>query len=106
MPWTLFVAIAAEVTGTLALKASDGFSRLLPSVVVVAGYGLSFFLLALTLKAMDVGRAYAVWAGLGTAGAALGGVLILGGRITPLAIVGMAIVIIGVVVLSIGGAHT
>ena len=70
----LVLAIAAEVVGTLSLKASDGFSRLWPSVAVVVGYGLAFTLLAFALKTLYVGPAYALWAGLGTVGAALGDV--------------------------------
>lgn len=61
----LFVAIVCEVVATTALKSSDGFTRLLPSAVVITGYGASFYFLALTLKAIPVGIAYAVWSGLG-----------------------------------------
>jgi small multidrug resistance pump len=55
----------AEVVGTTALKASDGFSRALPSLVVVVGYGLAFYFLSLTLRTIKVGVAYAIWSGLG-----------------------------------------
>ncbi|WP_169790892.1 DMT family transporter, partial [Streptomyces pathocidini] len=68
MVWVMLAgAIAAEVVGTTAMKYSDGFSRLWPSLITVAGYLLAFGLLAQTLKTMSVGTAYAVWAGAGTA---------------------------------------
>jgi len=59
----LGIAIVAEVLATSALKASDGFTKLVPSVLVVGGYAIAFYFLALTLKAIPVGIAYAVWAG-------------------------------------------
>ena len=61
----LAVAIVAEVVATSALRASEGFSRLVPSVIVVIGYGISFYLLSLTLKSLPVGVVYAVWSGAG-----------------------------------------
>ena len=61
----LAVAIVAEVIATSALKASDGFSRLAPSLVVVAGYGVAFVCLSLTLRTIPVGIAYAIWSGVG-----------------------------------------
>ncbi len=103
MAWVLLVlAIAAEVVGTLSLKASDGFSRLWPSVAVVVGYGLAFTLLAFALKTLDVGPAYALWAGLGTVGAALGGWLVFSERMSMLTVAGIVIVIIGVVAITLG----
>jgi small multidrug resistance pump len=103
MPWLLVaLAVAAEVTGTLSLKASDGFSRLWPSVVVVVGYATAFTLLAFALKSLGVGPVYAVWSALGTAGAAIGGVLVFGDRLPPVSIAGIVVVIIGVVLVSVG----
>ena len=65
-PWVfLFLAILCEVAATSALKSSQGFTRLFPSVVVIAGYSASFYFLALTLRAIPIGIAYAVWSGLG-----------------------------------------
>ena len=61
----LFFAILSEVIGTTALKFSEGFTKLVPSVVVTVGYGLSFYLLSLALKSMPVGVAYAIWSGVG-----------------------------------------
>ena len=103
MAWVLLVlAIFAEVAGTLSLKASDGFSRLWPSLGVVAGYAVAFTLLAFTLKTLNVGPAYALWAGLGTMGAALGGWLVFSERLSTLTIIGIAIVIVGVVAITVG----
>jgi small multidrug resistance pump len=107
MTWILLlVAIAAEVSGTLALRASVGFTRLGPSVVVVLGYVLAFVLLSLTLKRMAVGPAYAIWSGLGTVGAALGGWLLFSERLTPAAVGGIALIVAGVVVMNVGGGVT
>ncbi len=107
MAWVLLVlAIAAEVVGTLSLKASDGFSRLWPSVAVVVGYGLAFTLLAFALKTLDVGPAYALWAGLGTVGAAIGGWLIFSERLSLLTLSGIVIVVIGVVAITLGESRT
>lgn len=103
MAWFLLVlAIAAEVVGTLSLKASDGFSRLWPSVAVVAGYAVAFTLLAFSLKTLNVGPAYALWAGLGTVGAALGGWLVFSERLSPLTLAGIAIVVVGVIAITLG----
>lgn len=107
MAWVLLVlAIAAEVVGTLSLKASDGFSRLWPSVAVVVGYGLAFTLLAFALKTLDVGPAYALWAGLGTVGAAIGGWLIFSERLSLLTLSGIVIVVIGVIAITLGESRT
>nr|WP_322046855.1 multidrug efflux SMR transporter [Paraburkholderia sp. J67] len=65
-PWLLLaIAIVAEVIATSALRASNGFSRLVPSAIVIAGYGVSFYCLSLTLKTLPVGIVYAVWSGVG-----------------------------------------
>lgn len=98
-------AIAAEVAGTTAMKYSEGFSKLWPSLITVAGYLLAFTLLAQTLKTLSVGTAYAIWAGIGTAAVAGIGMLFLGESASPIKIAGIALVIIGVVVLNLGGAH-
>ena len=98
----LLLAIVSEVIGTLALKASDGFSRLWPSLIVVAGYGFAFTLLAQTLKSLGVGPTYATWSALGTVGAAIGGWLIFGEKMSPVSIGGMGIVIAGIVIMQWG----
>jgi small multidrug resistance pump len=106
MAWVLLVlAIFSEVAATLALKASDGFSRLLPSVVVVAGYLASLGLLGLTLRSLPVGVTYAVWAGVGTFGAALGAVVLFGERMSWLLGVGIGLVVAGVVLVTLAEAQ-
>ncbi len=97
----LFIAIIGEVAATSALKAAEGFTRLLPSIVVIVGYGIAFFFLSLVLKTIPVGIAYAVWSGLGiviiTVIAA-----ILFKQIPDLpAIVGMSFIIAGVVIINL-----
>ncbi|SAL45697.1 small multidrug resistance protein [Caballeronia terrestris] len=97
----LAVAIVAEVVATSALRASDGFTRLVPSLIVVAGYGLSFYLLSLTLRSLPVGIVYAVWSGAGivliTAVAAF-----LFKQVPDLpAVLGMGLIVAGVVVLNV-----
>ena len=74
----LALAIATEVIATLALKASEGFSRPVPAAIVVVGYGISFFLLALVLKHFSVGTTYAIWSAVGTAAIALAGIALYG----------------------------
>jgi small multidrug resistance pump len=99
-------AIAAEVVGTLFLRASDGFSRLWPSLGTVAGYAVAFMLLAQALRSIDVGVAYAIWAGLGTALITLIGIVALGEPATALKLAGTALIVVGVVALNLsGGAH-
>ncbi|MFJ5778403.1 DMT family transporter [Streptomyces sp. NPDC093094] len=98
-------AIAAEVAATTAMKYTDGFTRLLPSVLTVLGYVVSFALLAQTLRTVAIGNAYAIWSGVGTAAIAAIGVLFLGEGMNAAKAAGIALIIIGVVVLSTGGAH-
>ena len=97
----LTVAIFSEVIATSALKATEGFSRLGPSLIVVAGYAAAFFFLSLTLRTIPVGIAYAVWAGAGVALIALIGWLFLGQNLDPPAILGLALIVAGVVVINV-----
>jgi small multidrug resistance pump len=101
----LGLAIAAEVAATTAMKYSDGFSRLWPSLLAVLGYVVSFSLLAQTLRTVSVGTAYAIWSGVGTAAIATIGVVFMGEGMTAAKAAGIALIIIGVVVLNMGGAH-
>lgn len=94
-------AIVCEVVATSALKASEGFTRLGPLALVVAGYGLAFWLLALTLRSIPVGVAYAIWSGLGTALIAVAGWWIYGQRLETAQIAGIALIIIGVLVMNL-----
>jgi small multidrug resistance pump len=101
----LLIAIATEVAGTVALRASDGFSRLWPSVGVVVGYGLSFVFLALTLRHLELSLAYAVWAGLGTAAIALIGIFFLDEGSDFLKLASIALIVVGVVGLNLAEAE-
>ncbi|MEU7697713.1 multidrug efflux SMR transporter [Streptomyces sp. NPDC039028] len=98
-------AIAAEVLATTSMKYSEGFSKLWPSLVTGIGYVVAFALLAQALKTLQVGTAYAVWAGAGTAAVAAIGILFLGETLNLAKIAGIALIIAGVVVLNLGGAH-
>ena len=98
---SLVLAILAEVIGTSALKASEGFSRLLPSMVVIGGYGIAFYFLSLTLKQIPVGIAYAVWSGAGTVLITLIGVLVFRQKIDLAGVVGIALIVAGVLVLNL-----
>jgi small multidrug resistance pump len=97
----LILAILCEVVGTVALKASDGFARLGPNALVVIGYGLSFYLLALALKQIPLGVAYAIWSGLGTAGAVLAGILLWRESLSLAGVVGILLIIAGVILLNL-----
>jgi small multidrug resistance pump len=97
----LFLAILSEVVGTVALKASEGFARLGPNVLVVVGYGLSFYLLAQALRQIPLGVAYAIWSGLGTAGAVIAGLLLWRESLNFAGILGILLILIGVTVLNI-----
>lgn len=104
MGWAyLGCAIAAEVAATVSLKLSHGFSRLVPSTVVVVGYAISFVLLAVTLKHLSLGLTYAVWAGTGTAAIAIIGVVALGEPLTALRVASIALIVAGVIGLNAAG---
>jgi small multidrug resistance pump len=100
--WTyLAIAILSEVAATSALKASAGLSRLWPSVVVIVGYGISFYFLSLTLKTIPVGIAYAVWSGAGVALITLIAWLFFSQKLDLPAILGLLLIVAGVVVLNL-----
>jgi small multidrug resistance pump len=97
----LALAIVAEVVGTTALRASDGMTRVLPGVVVVVAYVISFVLLAVTLKHLTLGTTYAIWSGVGTLAIAR---LAYQERLSATTIAGIALVVAGVVVIHLGGS--
>jgi small multidrug resistance pump len=101
----LTLAIASEVIATVALKSSEGFSRPLPAAIVVVGYGISFFMLALVLKHFSVGTTYAVWSAAGTAAIALIGVVAYGEAANLLKVASLGLIILGVIGLNAAGAH-
>ncbi len=98
-------AITCEIVATTALRASDGFSRLWPSVVSMVCYPLSFYLLSLVLRHMSIGVAYAVWSAVGTAVIALIGAVAYGEAMNAIKIVSLALVVLGVVGLQLGGTY-
>lgn len=101
-PWILLgLAIAAEVVGTSALKASEGFSKLWPSAIVMVSYGAAFYLLSLTLRTIPVGVAYAVWSGVGVVLIALIGWLVFGQKLDTAGMLGMGLIVAGVLVLNL-----
>ena len=97
----LTLAIAAEVVATSSLKASEGFTRLWPSAMVVVGYAVAIYLLSLVLKTIPVGVAYAIWSGLGVVLITLVVWLAYGQRIDLPGIIGMGLIVSGVVVLNL-----
>lgn len=100
--WILLaIAIVSEVIATSCLKSTEGFTRLWPSLVVVVGYLLAFYLLSLTLKTIPVGIAYAIWSGVGIVLIALSGWLFLGQSLDIPAVIGLALIIVGVMVINI-----
>ncbi len=103
MPQYLYLAIAivAEVIATSALKASDQFSRLVPSAIVVLGYGVAFYFLALCLRTIPVGVAYAIWSGLGVVLVAVIGYFVFDQKLDPAALVGIGLILSGVLVINL-----
>ena len=98
---TLGIAIVAEVIGTSALKASEGFTRWLPSLVVVVGYAVAFYCLSLVLRHIPVGVAYAVWSGLGIVLITLVAFVLYGQKIDTAGLIGMGLIVAGVLVLNL-----
>jgi small multidrug resistance pump len=101
----LLGAIAAEVVATSLMKSTQGFTRLWPTVMVLAGYAISFVLLAQAVKGVQVSVAYALWSALGTAAIVAIGAAFLGEPITVVKVAGISLIIAGVVTLNVGGAH-
>ncbi len=97
----LLIAIVAEVAATSALKASEEFSRLVPSLIVIVGYGVAFYFLTLVLRTLPVGVTYAVWSGIGVVLVA-GVAAIIYRQVPDLpAIIGMALIVAGVVIINL-----
>ena len=102
MNWLyLAIAIVAEVIATSALKASDGFSRLGPAIVVVIGYGVAFTLLSLTLRTIPVGVVYAVWSGAGIVLIGLVGYFAFNQVLDAPALIGMGLILAGVLIINL-----
>ena len=97
----LVIAIAAETIGTTALQASQQFTRLWPSVLVVVAYGASFYFMSFALRVMPVGVVYAIWSGLGIVLIALLGRVVFGQKLDLPALLGLALIIAGILVIHI-----
>ncbi|HSX66463.1 multidrug efflux SMR transporter [Nocardioides sp.] len=101
----LIIAIALEVAATSALPRANGFRDPAWTAVVLGGYALSAWLLALVIRHMSVSAAYAIWSGLGTAIVAIVGITVLGEQASAAKIAALAMIVVGVVVLNLQGAH-
>ncbi len=97
----LAIAIIAEVAATSALKASEEFTNLIPSIIVVAGYGIAFYFLTLVLRVMPVGITYAVWSGFGIVLISVVGVLLYKQTPDVPAMIGMGLIVLGVIVIHV-----
>jgi small multidrug resistance pump len=97
----LLVAIALEVIATSALKATDGFTRLAPSLVTLIGYGLAFYFLSLTLRTMPVGIVYAVWSGAGIVLIAAIGWIYYQQALDAAGLIGLALILAGVLIVNL-----
>jgi small multidrug resistance pump len=97
----LFVAILLEVAATVFLKLSNGFSKLVPTLIMALLYGISFFPLAMALKKMEVSVAYAVWSAVGTAMITIMGMFLFHEKISLVKVGGIALIILGVVALNL-----
>jgi small multidrug resistance pump len=96
-----FFAVLSEVTATTALKFSEGFTKLVPSIIVVVGYGLSFYLLSLSLKVMPIGIAYALWSGIGIVLTVIAGMVLWREPLDWARVVGIALIIFGILVINL-----
>lgn len=97
----LLFAIIAEVIATSALKASDGFSKLTPSLIVVTGYVVAFYFLSLTLRTIPVGIAYAIWSGVGVVLVTIIGTVLFKQHMDLAAVIGILFIIVGVLILNL-----
>ncbi len=108
MSWVyLGAAIALELTGTISMKLSEGLTRPVPTALMISCYFACFALLSLALKQLEVGVAYAIWSGVGTALIAIAGVVLFQEHLNPVKIFSLLLIIAGVIGLNLGGAkHT
>lgn len=102
-PWVLvLIAGLMETAWALGLKYSEGFTRPLPSALTVVGALISFWLLSMAMKELPVGTAYAVWVGIGAVGTAIAAVFLFGDPVTPLRVLGIALIVAGIAALQLG----
>lgn len=102
MNWIyLVLAISAEIIATTALKSSDGFTRLWPSVLAATGYGIAFYFLALTLRSIPVGIAYAIWSGAGVVAITIIGYYRFQQQLDAASMTGIGLIVAGVIVIQL-----
>lgn len=102
MHWLyLGIAIVSEVIATSSLKAAEGFTRPLPSIIVVVGYGISFYLLSLTLRTIPIGITYAIWSGVGIALISLVGWIVYQQKLDTASLIGIGLIVSGVLVIHL-----
>lgn len=97
----LLIAIIFETIATLALRQSNQFTKLIPSLISIAGYGVSFYFLSVTLRSIPLGISYAIWSGIGIVLISLFGYLIYQQKLDLPAIIGILFIIIGVVIINV-----
>jgi small multidrug resistance pump len=97
----LAIAIISEVIATSALKVSEEFTKLIPSIVVLVGYSVSFYFLSLVMKSIPVGLVYAIWSGLGIVLISIIGSVIFGQKLDLAAVIGILLIISGVVIMNV-----
>jgi small multidrug resistance pump len=97
----LFLAILSEVIATTSLKLSDGFTKLVPSLIVVIGYGASFYLLSISLKVIPIGLAYAIWSGVGIVLTVIAGMIIWRETLDWARVVGILFILLGILVINL-----
>jgi small multidrug resistance pump len=97
----LLMAIICEIIATTALKASEQFTKLWPSVLVVVGYSLAFYFLSITLNKLSLGIAYAIWSGVGIVLVSIVGLVIYKQKLDTAALIGISLIVIGVVVINV-----
>ena len=101
----LLIAIVCEVIATTALKSTNGFSKIIPSIIVVIGYSLSFYFLSLVLKFIPLGITYAIWSGIGIALISITGYYMYNQKLDYPAIIGIIFIIIGVVIIQLNSTN-
>ena len=102
----LSISIITEIIGTLCLKLSEGFTVLIPSIIVVIGYGIAFYMLGKALKFMPLSLAYAIWSGVGTAVTAIIGIMIFDDPLSIGVVFGIVCIIFGIVLMNSSGSAT
>ena len=95
----LIIAIIGEVVGTLSLKSSNGFTAIMPSILVIIGYGIAFYFMVLSMKTIPVGITYAIWSGVGIAAITLIASVKFGEKPDVFALIGLSLIIIGIIIL-------